>query len=299
VQSRSLLLVAVTASSLALSARLTAGGAASLVAASLVDADAAGPSSSPAPRTAPLAHARADASGILARNPFDHETRLVVTDAAPIDAARRDVLPCPGVKPLVVVGAEDPEYAFAALEIDGKRFLRRRGGEASGMRVAFVGREQIVLERDGRLCVARLFQAPPPESKASTADSRAAPPRTDLEACVAKRIEKTGPFEYAVDRGAVDMILDAQTELMKSRLITEKEGDRVVGVRIVGVRPGSVLATLGIEPNDRLETINGLDVTTPEKMLELYSRLRTAAVDRITVHVTRAGRPLNLDYVVR
>ena len=44
---------------------------------------------------------------------------------------------------------------------------------------------------------------------------------------------------------------------MKQRIVQDKEGGRVVGVKVYGIKPGSILATLGIENGDRLETING------------------------------------------
>jgi general secretion pathway protein C len=84
---------------------------------------------------------------------------------------------------------------------------------------------------------------------------------------------------------------------MKSRVVPEKVGDRVVGVRLLGVRPGSVLAMIGLESGDRLETINGFSVATPTEALEAYARLRVA--ERLIVQITRNGRPLELDYTIR
>lgn len=98
-----------------------------------------------------VAHAppRPDARPILDRNPFEH--------GAP---TTKDESMCSVVHPIVVVGADDPAIAFAALDVGGKRVLKRRGDDVLGMRVAHVGRESVWLERDGRVCEARLF-APP------------------------------------------------------------------------------------------------------------------------------------------
>ena len=53
------------------------------------------------------------------------------------------------------------------------------------------------------------------------------------------------------------------------------------------MRPDTLLGMLGMENGDRLQTINGFDMTSPEKALEAYARLRTA--DHLTVPVNRKG----------
>ena len=96
----------------------------------------------------------------------------------------------------------------------------------------------------------------------------------------------------------MDRILEAQAELMKQRIVQDKEGDRVVGVKVYGIKAGSVLAMLGIENGDRLETLNGFEMSNPEKMLEAYARLRSGA-DKLQIHLTRNGKPINVDYTIR
>jgi general secretion pathway protein C len=85
---------------------------------------------------------------------------------------------------------------------------------------------------------------------------------------------------------------------MKQRIVQDKEGDHVMGVKIFGIKSGSVLSMLGIQNGDRLETLNGFEMSNPEKMLEVYARLRTGA-DKLQLHLTRAGKPINVDYTVR
>ena len=64
-----------------------------------------------------------------------------------------------------------------------------------------------------------------------------------------------------------------------------------------GVRPDTLLGTLGMENGDRLQTINGFDMASPEKALEAYARLRQA--DKLTVQVNRRGQNINLDYNIK
>lgn len=263
---------------------------------------------------APRPEARS-ANPILDRNPFDHATgSLRVTECAPgsappggcgLDAAPRVMDPrtaplCETVRSLVVVGNEDQNVAFAALDVGGQRLLRKRGGDIGGSaRVAYVGRDRVWIEGPQGLCQAPLFGRAAPLPRSEAAAHAETTTSTTLETEVASRILKTGPNEYAVDRSAVDRLLEAQQELMKHRMVPEKEGDRVVGMRILGIKPGSLLTMLGIANGDRLETLNGSELSNPEKMLEAYARLRTGAIDKLSLHLTRGGKPINVDYVVR
>ena len=105
---------------------------------------------------------------------------------------------------------------------------------------------------------------------------------------IKKGIQKVSATEFNVDRGVVDKILENQAELMRqARIVPEQENGKVVGIRLFGVRPDTLLGTLGMENGDRLQTINGFDMTSPEKALEAYARLRTA--DHLTVSAEPQG----------
>ena len=58
-----------------------------------------------------------------------------------------------------------------------------------------------------------------------------------------------------------------------------------------------ILATLGFEDGDRLQSINDLDVTSPERALEAYARLRSE--HSLTVQIHRRGRNQNIDFNIR
>jgi general secretion pathway protein C len=135
--------------------------------------------------------------------------------------------------------------------------------------------------------------APPPEAPGAAAGG--AP---GVDPGIKNGIQKVSATEYNVDRGVVDKILENQAELMRqARIVPEQENGKMVGIRLFGVRPDTLLGVLGMENGDRLQTINGFDMTSPEKALEAYARLRTA--DHLTVSVNRRGQDMNLDYNIK
>jgi general secretion pathway protein C len=253
-----------------------------------------------------------DAKPILDRNAFDHVTGPINPVAPPPED---DVQPepgptdpfnapdCDGVKVLVIAASADPEWSFAALETQqekGKSFLRRRGGELAGKKVEFIGWDRVWLASGKQLCQSQMFK--PPSGGAPAATASAQPPPMPgsggLDPAISKGIQKKSATEFDVDRGVVDKVLENQAELMRqARIVPETENGKVVGIRLFGVRPDTLLGVLGMENGDRLEKINGFDMTSPEKALEAYARLRTA--DHLTVSVNRKGQETNLDYNIK
>ncbi|HSC87913.1 MAG TPA: type II secretion system protein GspC, partial [Polyangiaceae bacterium] len=96
----------------------------------------------------------------------------------------------------------------------------------------------------------------------------------------------------------VDKILEDQTALMQSaRIVPEQKDGKVVGVRMFGIRPETLLGVMGFQNGDRLEQINGFDMGSPEKALEAYARLRTA--DNLAVKLNRRGQAVSVDYHIK
>jgi general secretion pathway protein C len=267
-----------------------------------------------APETTAVSQHATNADPILARNPFDSQT-------GPLNAKPIDNLPslpavdmsdpmnapiCDGVKVLVIAASSDPDWSFAALQApnDQKSVLRRRGGEFGGKEVKHIGWDRVWMTSGSQLCQARMFSpgTPPPAAAPVASAPPAAIPAAGgappLDPSISKGIVRISANEFNIDRGVVDKILENQAELMKqARIVPEQENGKVVGIRLYGVRPDTLLGVLGMENGDRLQTINGFDMTSPEKALEAYARLRTA--DHLTIQVNRRGSNMNIDYNIK
>lgn len=247
------------------------------------------------------------AGSMLAHNPFDHTTGPLEepSTAAGVPASTTDAADpladqaCVGVTVTAIVAATDPEESFAALAESGdaKVVLRRRGQVVAGKQVYYIRWDRVWMTEGASRCQAKLFGkgSALPEKRVDNAPKAAAgalPPE------IVRGIQKTGPLEYSIDRGTRDRIVENAAEFMKMvRVSPEKDGDRSLGIRLQGIRPGTVLGLLGIENGDRLQTVNGFDISNPTRALEALARLSTA--ERLTVQVDRGGKTVNLDYNVR
>ena len=134
------------------------------------------------------------------------------------------------------------------------------------------------------------------------AEQRRVPPRRDrvdshMEEQLLERIRSTAENRYEVPADVVDELLENQSDLMRSaRIVPEQQGGKVVGIRLFGVRPGTLLDALGFRNGDRLETINGYPISSPEKALEAYAAVRNAS--NVKVAIVRRGQPMTLEYVI-
>jgi general secretion pathway protein C len=267
-----------------------------------------------------------NADAILTRNAFDSVTGPL--NATPIDlsfpvpgaAAAADVDPdpmhapeCEGLKVIAIAASTDPDWSFASFTPlsgstggpmtaagtpDLRPILRRRGGDVTGKTVAFIGWDRVWLaSATNQLCQLGMFKppAPPPSASAKPAEKKGG---DDLTKEISKGIQKVSATEFKIERGVVDKILENTAALMTQvRIVPEKDGEKGSGIRLFGVQPDSLLGVLGMENGDKLQTINGFDMTNPEKALEAYARLRTA--DHLTVSVNRKGANTNLDYNIQ
>jgi len=307
----------------ALSAYFEAAGATQLIGAALL-----------APATSASAAARAkpvelppvppreprSAEPIIDRNPFDSATGPL----HPKPEAEVSLLPkpppeitdplsapaCDGVAAFIITESTDRLWSVAALQGNGEPHprMRRVGDDVSGKQVAYIGynpRERspsVWMTSAGVLCQVLLFkvQVTPAPVAATPAPDAPHPPAgpSGVPADIASKIQKVSENEFNVDRQVVDKILENQAELMKSaRIVPESKDGKVVGIRLFGIRPDTLLGTLGLQNGDRLEAINGFNMGSPDKALEAYARLRTAA--DLKVDINRRGAAQTIHFNIK
>ncbi len=318
--------LAIVLGMLVLGAYFQARGAAQLVGASLIPAEEALAIAPAIASASPLAGRASSktAEPILSRNPFDSITgplnavEPTVEDLAPTEPEITDPLrapQCGEVRVSIVSESTDPLWSLAALQGPGDPAptMRRVGDVVGGSKVAFIGfnsfegSPSVWMVEGNKLCQALLF-AQQPQPQAAAAPGKPAPPGKGakpnkrgppaIPADMKSKIHQVSPTEFSVDRSVVDQILENQATLMRSaRIVPEQKDGKVVGVRLFGIRPDTLLGTLGMQNGDRLETINGYPMASPEKALEAYSRLRTT--DKLTVTVSRRGQPVNIEYNIK
>lgn len=262
------------------------------------------------------------AEPILSRNPFDSVTgplNRAPTDGsegaseAPQQADLSNPLTAPdcgGISAHVITESNDPTWSIAVLQAPGEQLgkMRRVGDSVGDKQVAYIGfnttknSPSVWLVGASALCQVLLFApstpATPPAAAADSAKAQAPTTAGGVPKDIADKIQKVSDTEFHVDRAVVDNILEHQADLMRqARIVPEQKDGKVVGIRLFGIRPDTLLGKLGLQNGDRLEAINGFEMASPEKALEAYAKLRTA--ESLNVKVTRRGQPVSIDFKIQ
>lgn len=285
------------------------------------------------PAEPPVWAGRRASSGdaVLSRNPFDSVTgpldrelidvELPTGSEQPKEGKAHDLsdpLNAPECKQVsVAIVSESMQSDWSSAQLQGPEddtaVMRRVGEPVGKLQIVYIGfnalraSPAVWLLGDDGLCQALLFSPEKPEIKPKRAiatkpkskpakRSRRTAAKVPQE--IADNIQKVSDTEFRVERSVIDNILENQAQLMRTaRIVPEQKDGKTVGIRLFGIRSETLLGTLGMQNGDRLEKINGFDMASPEKALQAYARLRTAS--KLSVDITRRGKPLTIEYRIQ
>ena len=66
------------------------------------------------------------------------------------------------------------------------------------------------------------------------------------------------------------------------------------GFKLFSIQPGSLYASIGIENGDVIQRVNGYELNSPEKALELYQKLKESG--HVTIELERGGQVVRKEY---
>jgi general secretion pathway protein C len=130
---------------------------------------------------------------------------------------------------------------------------------------------------------------------ASTEPSAAEPASTEPASALDLEVTRIDEGTFRISREAFDRVHADPTPLVRgARIVPATEGDKVVGMRLSGIRPGSIYARLGLETGDTVHRINGRELTTVQRVLDVYEELKEASA--IVIDLTRRGSSVAMTY---
>ncbi len=97
----------------------------------------------------------------------------------------------------------------------------------------------------------------------------------------APAVRALGGDRFEVSRAMVDEALESLHA--GARIVPAHRGNRVVGVRIVGVRAGSVAARLGLDDGDVVRAVNGLALDAPASAQTAWNHVQCGEEMAVTV----------------
>jgi general secretion pathway protein C len=111
-------------------------------------------------------------------------------------------------------------------------------------------------------------------------------------------IRRKGSDEYEIDRAMLEEQLSDLNKLgTQARIIPHYKDGKAGGFKLVGIRPGSLYSHIGIRSGDVVKGVNGMELNSPTKALQIYEKLKT--VGEITVDIERRGQKRTLTYNIK
>ena len=204
-----------------------------------------------------------------------------------------------------LVSDEDKAWSYAAILniTEAKTKMFSIGTKVEGATITDIMKRRVLLDNSGRNEYLDLLD----EGPAMQASAPSPPPRFSkyriprgmkgLEE-VAKGIRKTGEGKYEIRRSALNKVLGNTTMLARSaRIVPSVRNGKPNGFKLYAIRPGSLYSLLGMFNGDTISAINGHAITTPDKALEVYTKLRNAS--HLAITFNRRGKTLSHDYTIR
>jgi type II secretion system protein C len=140
--------------------------------------------------------------------------------------------------------------------------------------------------------------APAPAAVRNRGGRRAAPEPEASSGGADIRVERLGDNSFAIDEAGVAELTGNINQFMTQiRLIPFFEGNKSAGYRIAAIRPGTTFEKLGFQGGDVLQQVNGLDLSSPEKMYTIFQNLKDEK--QVTVNILRQGQKSTLKYEIR
>lgn len=271
-------------------------------------------------RSAKLASTKATddwAQRVIGRNLFNSDPPEEVEDIETDSEENEDepeidpnAIPQPGDKCeeskasialLATMVAEPSEWSVAVLESDGDDRLAREGVSIDEQTIVSIQRKRIVLTgKNGFECIA--LGEGKRSRKKSRSRSSSSKSRKKVGSAKSQKVKegvkKVGKNTYEIDREMLNEQLEDLSALSRqARVIPHYREGKPQGFKLVGVRPGSLYSHIGVRSGDVLKAVNGEEITSPTKALELYEKLKNS--DNVTVDVERRGRKQTLEYMIK
>jgi membrane-associated protease RseP (regulator of RpoE activity) len=115
---------------------------------------------------------------------------------------------------------------------------------------------------------------------------------------LARGIRKLGERRYEIKRSTLELALGNLGWLASSvGVMPETRAGKPLGFHLFAIAADGPFAKLGLRNDDVLVSINGLDLATPEGVLDAYSKLKKAR--HFALGLIRERHEITLDYTIR
>jgi len=112
------------------------------------------------------------------------------------------------------------------------------------------------------------------------------------------KVERLADNRFSIDEAGVEQLTGNLNQFMTQvRMVPYFEGNKSAGYRLAAIRPGTTFERLGFQSGDILQQVNGLDLSSPEKIAAIFQNLKDEK--KVSVNILRQGQKNTLTYEIR
>lgn len=201
----------------------------------------------------------------------------VVEEEAGIPA---DTGTLPSSKLIGTITGAYPYAVFLDMAVNKQNLYRLRDDIGNGWLVYEIGKNKTVLKKGDKKEVL--------EVKFIEAE----PPKPD----VADTVHPIGGIK--LDQREVESALSDLNKVMtQARVVPNLVGGKTSGYRMFNIAPGSIYTKLGLQNNDVVERVNGVEIKSPDALYQLFQQVKNES--RITLDFNRGGRKESVKIEIR
>ncbi|MBL4687514.1 MAG: hypothetical protein JKY37_23160 [Nannocystaceae bacterium] len=255
------------------------------------------------------------AEKVMARNVFCPtclppvpEGEEPVTSSGPMEPGRiapGEIKSKLNLRLMATLEAEDPQYSFGTI-YDGDEGVTGLYGRGDTIRAGVVieGIDQglVHLRNQAQLEYLEIGTVVETPKQPSTAkeekkkkkkkkNDRAIPGAEDAINCPSDNL-------CIIQRSFVDQILSNPAMLAKqARVVPSQKDGKTQGYKLYGIRRGTLPKLLGLKNGDMITSINGQELTSIDKAMALYTKLRRAS--QLEVNIIRKGKAMTKEIQIQ
>jgi general secretion pathway protein C len=259
-----------------------------------------GPVTAPKPSEPKAAARSKDGTQLAGRNMFCSECTPAVV--APTDPTSIAITSLPLQLLATNVGNTEKDSTATVINTESQRQGSFSIGDklpgASGP-IKAIKYKYVDFENGARIERVMLGGAPPVTTVAAAEpEAKPAGEGDDMQAAIDGGIKKIDDTTFEISKDLIAKVTENPMAFMKgARVVPAMKNGKPEGIKLYAIRPSSPYAKLGLTNGDTLSSVNGLEITSAEKGLEIYQKLRSAT--SLELDVIRRGKPVTLKYTIK
>lgn len=108
-------------------------------------------------------------------------------------------------------------------------------------------------------------------------------------------VRKIADNRYDIPKRVIDQTLSNLNNIAtQARIVPSFKNGVANGFKLFSIQPGSLYSAIGVENGDVIQRINGYEINSPDKALEIYQKLREAS--HVTIEIERGSQTVRKDY---